>query len=149
MKKLYVAYGSNLNLEQMAHRCPSAEVYGKGTLEGYKLVFNGVASIEKSKGDEVPVGVWVIDPLCERMLDIYEGYPRLYRKEKVNVKMYDGNLVTCMVYIMNSNVRACPSSHYFNVIKQGYEDVGLDKTYLYDALREAEREEEKMYGEEN
>lgn len=141
MNKLYVAYGSNLNLEQMAHRCPSAKVYGKGYIEDYKLVFNGVASIEKSKGDRVPVGVWVIDPMCERALDIYEGYPRLYRKEKLNVTMHDGKLVTGMVYVMNYGSRACPSSHYYNVIKQGYEDVGLDKTYLYDAVNEAEREE--------
>ena len=27
-KKLYVAYGSNLHLDQMRHRCPDAKVYG-------------------------------------------------------------------------------------------------------------------------
>ena len=26
--RLYIAYGSNLNLEQMKHRCPTAEVVG-------------------------------------------------------------------------------------------------------------------------
>ena len=30
MGKLYIAYGSNLNLAQMAARCPSARVYAKG-----------------------------------------------------------------------------------------------------------------------
>ena len=25
-KRLYIAYGSNINLEQMAHRCPNSKV---------------------------------------------------------------------------------------------------------------------------
>ena len=33
-RKKYIAYGSNLNLEQMARRCPTAKVIGAGTKEG-------------------------------------------------------------------------------------------------------------------
>jgi len=40
-KRLYVAYGSNLNLKQMSHRCPTAKVYGKGKLKRYRLLFRG------------------------------------------------------------------------------------------------------------
>ena len=32
MGKLYIAYGSNLNLAQMAARCPSASIYAAGLL---------------------------------------------------------------------------------------------------------------------
>ena len=28
-KRLYIAYGSNINLEQMANRCPNSKVVGK------------------------------------------------------------------------------------------------------------------------
>ena len=31
---LYFAYGSNINLEQMAWRCPGAEVFGPAVLGG-------------------------------------------------------------------------------------------------------------------
>ena len=31
--KLYFAYGSNINLDQMAQRCPDAQVVGPVTLE--------------------------------------------------------------------------------------------------------------------
>jgi len=31
--KLYIAYGSNLNLPQMAHRCPSAKVVGASEIK--------------------------------------------------------------------------------------------------------------------
>ena len=48
--KLYVAYGSNLNLEQMARRCPKAKVVGIGNLKDYQLTFRRVATIEPEKG---------------------------------------------------------------------------------------------------
>ena len=39
MNKYYLAYGSNLNLEQMSRRCPTARVVGKAQLENYRLAF--------------------------------------------------------------------------------------------------------------
>ena len=43
MKKwqYYIAYGSNLNIGQMARRCPEAEMIGTGRLEQYELEFRG------------------------------------------------------------------------------------------------------------
>ncbi len=41
MKKLYIAYGSNMNMQQMAMRCPKATPLGKYILEDYKLEFRG------------------------------------------------------------------------------------------------------------
>lgn len=38
-EKHYFAYGSNMNLNQMAFRCPDAEVVGPVRLEGYCLAF--------------------------------------------------------------------------------------------------------------
>jgi len=71
--RLYIAYGSNLNLEQMAHRCPTAEVVGKSILRGWALRFRSVATVERCPGKNVPVLVWKIKPEDEAALDIYEG----------------------------------------------------------------------------
>ena len=65
MKKLYIAYGSNLNLAQMAARCPSARVYAKGVLNNWELVYRGHkanahATIIRKRGSTVPVLVWEI-----------------------------------------------------------------------------------------
>ena len=38
-KKFYIAYGSNLSVEQMAHKCPDAKVVGMAAITGWKLVF--------------------------------------------------------------------------------------------------------------
>ena len=40
MKK-YIAYVSNLNVDQMKRRCPGARVYDTGNLKGYKHEFRG------------------------------------------------------------------------------------------------------------
>ena len=50
--KLYFAYGSNINLDQMAYRCPDAQVVGPVKLEGWELLFrgSGVATISPKKG---------------------------------------------------------------------------------------------------
>ena len=39
-RKIYIAYGSNLNLPQMAIRCPGAAVIGKSALKDYELVLS-------------------------------------------------------------------------------------------------------------
>lgn len=44
MGKLYVAYGSNLNLKQMAYRCPSASIYSTGQLTNWELLYRGSAT---------------------------------------------------------------------------------------------------------
>ena len=38
-KRLYVAYGSNLNIQQMTSRCPGARLYGTGVIENFELQF--------------------------------------------------------------------------------------------------------------
>ena len=67
---LYFAYGSNIDLEQMARRCPAAQVVGPATLENYELAFrgSGFATIVPKKGSDVHGLLWSITPLCEQAL---------------------------------------------------------------------------------
>lgn len=65
---------------------------------------------------------------CERALDLYEGYPRLYIKEEVKIKV-KGKAKIAMVYVMTSeytNMAATPTEYYFNVIARGYCDNRID-----------------------
>lgn len=57
-KKYYIAYGSNLSVAQMAHRCPEAKVAGMAALKNWKLVFRIHATIEPCEGRVVPVLIW-------------------------------------------------------------------------------------------
>ena len=95
-EKLYFAYGSNMNLNQMAFRCPDAEVVESVRLEGYRLAFrtngggNGVATILPEEGSYVDGVLWRISERDEQHLDHYEGFPFLYGKEPVTVTNQDG-----------------------------------------------------------
>ncbi len=138
-RRLYIAYGSNLNLEQMAIRCPTAKVAGATVLRNWRLVFNGVASIERSKGDKVPVLIWDIQPKDEAALDVYEGWPRLYRKETIRVTL-NGKQVRAMVYVMNHTHPNPPSASYYNTILEGYLSAGFDLNILHDAVKKSKEQ---------
>lgn len=134
---LYVAYGSNMNLEQMAYRCPNSKVVGNGKLKGWKLVFNVHADVIKgNEEDAVPVVVWNISERDWRMLDMYEGYPSYYVKEKVNVILDNDKEEEAIVYVMANNRKGIcpPASSYFNGIVKGYMDNGINTDCLFDAL---------------
>lgn len=147
MAKVYVAYGSNLNKEQMKDRCPGAEFVGTGSIENYELQFKGSlhgahATIAPKEGSSVPVGMWTIQNRDESRLDMYEGYnPKsysYYNKEQIPVKMDDGSSLTGMVYIMDPRMDfGNPSKSYYDIVRQGYEDCGLDTNVLDHAVNDS------------
>ena len=141
-KKLYIAYGSNMNIEQMQHRCPTAKVVTSMFLEGYRLRFMGgrysaVATVEPSEDDLVPVTIWEIYPDDERNLDLYEGYPHLYRKETLKLKL-GKKIFSAMIYIINGEkmLYGQPSKSYFDTIREGYIAAGFDPKLLHQAVAE-------------
>jgi hypothetical protein len=75
------------------------------------------------------------DIQAEKNLDMFEGYPNLYRKEYIDLS-YMG-MKQGMVYIMNYGGQAVPNKRYFDAIKEGYADFELDTEQLVDAVIEA------------
>ena len=157
-KTLYIAYGSNLNLTQMACRCPTAKVVGTSELKDYELLFRGsrhsaVATVEPYKGGRVPVLLWTLKEKDLQALDRYEGYPHFYRKEILNVEL-KGGIVPAMAYIMNDgHPFGAPSDHYLNTILEGYESAGFDTEVLEQAVEKSIRlaeeqqpEQENLFG---
>lgn len=135
---LYIAYGSNMSLVQMNYRCPNSYVICNGKLKGWKLVFNYHADVIKTdnENDFVPVVVWDIDSKDWNRLDIYEGYPLYYVKKTVNVILDNGKIEKAVVYVMADNKKGIrpPSLSYFDGIREGYIENGIDVEYLYEAL---------------
>lgn len=140
--RLYIAYGSNLNLPQMAQRCPGASVVGAGEVRGYELVFRGgehsaVATIEPMEGGRVPVLLWNIQPQDELALNRYEGYPRLYRQEVLEAEL-GGRPTAAMVYLMNEgHDYGAPSDYYLRTIAEGYQSAGFDPEILDRAVEKS------------
>lgn len=143
MKKLYIAYGSNLNLGQMSKRCPTAKVVGSSVIQDYSLVFRGsrtgsYATIEPNQGSQVPVLLWEVSPQDERNLDFYEGYPQFYQKETMALPL-GSTQVNAMVYVMPDHHQlGMPSQRYINIIEEGYETAGFDPDILYQAIEDTQ-----------
>ena len=117
----------------MAERCPKAIYIGSTILKGWRLIFKSVATIEKEIGTDVPAGVFEISDQCEKALDVYEDYPQLYDKRKLDVDL-NGRLLTAMTYVMVAGYGiAPPSKKYFDVISEGYKNCGLDLDFLSEA----------------
>lgn len=132
-KQLYIAYGSNINLEQMAFRCPHSKVVGVSEIKDHELEFRGIATIVPKENTRVPVLIWELDERDLPTLNRYEGWPRLYRQEKMDFEL-DGKSYEGMAYLMNHGEISPPSQQYYNTILQGYRENGLDESYLQKAL---------------
>jgi gamma-glutamylcyclotransferase len=140
--RLYFAYGANLNLEGMSWRCPGAKLVGPATLPDYRLIFRGVADIVRKGGCSVPGAVWELTPDCEKALDRFEGFPTLYRKRDVLLKL-DGAPAAPMAYVMRGGKISAPWPGYEATIREGYRALGLDMAALDAAVAHAERHTEK------
>ena len=123
----YIAYGSNMVEEQMAHRCPGAKLIGTGYLPNHRLEFYLHATVERTQahGAKVPVAVWEITDADEHNLDRYEGFPTYYTKHHRRVVMNDGSEIWGMVYIMNMIRPHPPAAGYYNAIADAYEKLGI------------------------
>ena len=140
---LFAAYGVGVNRTEMAKRCPTAKLLGASTLKNYRLLFRGshaaaVANIESTKGRYVPVLVWEITPTDEAALDQNEGFPYLFDKQSVRIRL-DGKLVSAMTYIMiGDHPIGKPSAFYYSAILEGYKAAGFDTDVVKAAVQDSD-----------
>ena len=131
---LYFAYGSNLNHNQMQKiRCNGSKYLEKTYLKDYELSFChpkkenvfGYANVYKKKGCKVPGAIWIINKKHEQAFDVYEEFPKAYKKGYFQL---GGNKV--MFYTMEICSFKKPSKRYVALIKEGYKNCDLDLSYL-------------------
>ena len=138
-RKLYFAYGLNLNHEHMARSVPTALPVGPRKIEGYRLVMRAFADIVKSDPEDyIWGGCWLIDERAEECLDVIEGYPYLYKKitidDMLTYQMTDYEIETQEV-IDFSDCEGENEGLYVYAIKQGLADFGLSYETWMNNLR--------------
>lgn len=141
--RLYFAYGSNLNLEQMRVRCPKHQVIGPARLPGYRLGFYGysmnwdgaVATIIAEAGAEVwgvlyqlNIGDW---GQLDRFENVKDDGTGDYFHMPVEVINQQGELQEATAYVKATlGTTVCPSTEYLQTILQGMESHQLPETYV-------------------
>lgn len=145
-EKIYVAYGSNMNIHRMAKSCPFAKVLGVGELEDYKLTFRGkrrgVANIERCKGQRTPVVLWKVNCNWAKFLDKFANISPKYVRKEVKVKFRNSTIDAAVFVIADKYCEfpAKPSQCYIDTMLQGYDEHGIIKDGLFNAIQDVYRE---------
>lgn len=143
---LYLAYGMNTNIDQMASRCPNSISIGRVDIPDHRLVFRGCADIEESAGNTLQTVMWDITADCEAALDILEGYPTFYTKKYIDVQIGRKTYKAMIYYMVGDRYNYySPSISYQEMLEDGYIDHGLDLEQIYNATGFCEVEDTLDY----
>ena len=135
---LYFAFGSNLDLKQMARRCPGATVGPFATLQDHRLLFRGpssrrkagVATVDAHPGESVPGLLFEVGEACLAVLDRLEGHPAWYQRTWLEVETADGERVEALLYRLPERVVAmAPTEAYVGQIGRAYAHHGPERGF--------------------
>ena len=146
MKRLYAAYGSNLNVTAMRERCPNAVIVGTAQLANTALEYRGspprvYLTLTERRGATTPLGIWSVTESDEEALDNYEIFPALYRKEIRHVQLTERETgvvkdTAVFLYTMVDGMPlGTPDADYVAICRTGFEDFGFDPHVLDCAAR--------------
>jgi gamma-glutamylcyclotransferase len=129
----YFAYGSNMNMEQMQFRCPSAIYLNTVSLSNYKFIINnrGVATVIPKKSSKVYGVLWEITDEDEKNLDNYEGLQfGTYYKEILEIQTPQEKSLSALLYIANDAIRGYPMKNYMELIVNSAINYRLPEFYI-------------------
>jgi gamma-glutamylcyclotransferase (GGCT)/AIG2-like uncharacterized protein YtfP len=133
---LYAAYGSNLDPQQMAQRCPHSPLRSTGWLTGWRITFGGdgwdgpLPTLAEELGHQVFVALYDVTDGDEAQLDSWESADSgLYRKVRVRVATLDGEL-TAWVYVLNDFEGGVPSARNLGILADAAEAAGAPADYV-------------------
>ncbi len=127
---LYFAYGANLSLAHMRLWCPGGRPIARAALPNHRLVFRFWCDLLRSAGEQVQGALYDVPYGDMRSLDESEDCPDLYEPRGVQVRTSAG-ATEALAYQMRPGLGfAPPSEAYLALVRQGYDDWGLDRALL-------------------
>jgi nitrate/nitrite-specific signal transduction histidine kinase len=135
-KKLYFAYGSNMNQARLVARVGAVKKAGTLRLSGYRLLFDTgtkstsiYANIQKT-GNPKDFVEGVVYELSATQIKILDRYEMLYNRVLENVGKMTLNVYICIDESSKtlSNYKK-PTPDYLNLILQGAKENNLTETY--------------------
>lgn len=137
---VYAAYGSNLDPNQMAQRCPHSPSRGTGWITGWRLTFGGedhgwegaLATLVPDPASSVFVMLYDLTRYDEERLDSWEGADiGLYRKLRLRVHTLSGDELA-WVYVLDAYEGGLPSARYLGIIADAAERASAPDDYVRD-----------------
>ena len=148
MKKntIYFAFGSNMNLAQMAYRCPHSIFIKKEKLSNWSFIITnrGFANIVPEKNRVVRGCLWNLTKKDEETLDQYEGINQGYYDKKY---MKVGEYENVLIYISKTKETGSVWNDYLNIITEGAKQIKLESDYILE-LQNWNKRNKNIYTEE-
>ncbi len=147
----YFAYGSNMSLERLRKRVPSAKPKGRAVLRCHRLAFHkvsrkdgsGKCDIPPAKESDVVWGrVYHINAKEKEILDCYEGLGFGYKNKCVTVELDCGTSVCAVTYCateIDSTLK--PFTRYKEHVLVGAKESSLPPDYIK-KIKEVKAEED-------
>jgi len=134
--RAYFAYGSNMDVDQMADRCPSAEIVGVCRLDGHRFLINsrGVATLIPDAAGYALGILWDLPPEDEQYLDEYEGVPTYYQKHLVTVEA-GREAIQALIYQATDETPGRSRRGYMEGIVAAARQHGFDEKYVAELIR--------------
>lgn len=134
------SYGMNTNQVLMKLRCKEATCLGPGYLQQYRLYFKYHLDIIRSgRPDHYVHGlIWQISEEDLETIDSVEGHPEYYNRIKLPIHRkvdFGASIFSCWTYAMRDQFARLemPDEHYYDLVKQGYEDNNIPINQLQEA----------------
>jgi hypothetical protein len=132
VRRLYFAYGSNMEPGPMAERCPHAQPMGRARLNRWSFRINerGYATVVPDPNGTVHGVLWSLTPSDEASLDDYEGLSEgLYLKDRLRVTLDPGVTTDALVYLARHTRPGRPLPGYLEGILEAARNWQLPEGY--------------------
>ena len=136
----YFAYGSNMAVQRLAERVPSAEKICVVSLKGYFLKFHKVSNDGSGKCDVVPSGnredklYGILFKVKREELEKLDTFERGYERKTITVVSEAGDTIddveTYIAVAAKTNPNLLPYSWYKEHVLRGAKTSGLPATYI-------------------
>lgn len=146
------AYGTNISQTEMKSHSENAVFIGYGELQNYALKFRGfqdhaIATLEKKKGEKVPIAIYDLTQSDRFTLDNFEKFPYAYVRKTVKVNL-NGKTLKGNIYVLKIKLEPnIPNEEYIKALRLAYFEAGFDDKPIDDALIECggKVKEEELY----
>ncbi len=142
MEKYFIAYGTNINYNELTKAFPDAKILSYGYIQNYALEFVGydghaIATLAKKRGAKTPVAIWEFPPELRFTIANFEPFPYLYKRIKVTAIVGGKTKMRGEVYVTKQKLRhGRPSEEYLNTLRAGYREAGFDENLIDQTLKE-------------
>ena len=130
----YFAYGSNMNLDQMAGRGPGATLLGLARWPGWRLLINsrGYVTACEEAGAEILGCLWEVTDAHWVALDRYEGVSSGFygHVDCLLESIPAEGSVSAVAYLATDSSPGAPSALYLDAVTHGADQIGLPDEYV-------------------